>query len=524
MNTDGGSLRRVTTHPAHDAGPSWTPDGRLVFGSTRDFNPEIYITGALSGLDVRPTAAAAVVTKSVAVLPFRPKVPSETEKLLGVGLADVITNKLGQIKQLSVRPASASRSYLESDLDPKRIGAELGVEYVISGVLNRDGDRLSLELWAFSLRENKNIWTAKIDEKLTDITALQNSIAEGILRSLIVEPGETGQKFFVKRATENSEAYQLYLAGRYHWGKRNTAGLNEAIKYFDEAIRKDPKFALAYAGLADCYAVLRFYEDPSAPNGYQRAKENALKALDLDDSLAEAHASLAYVKFYFDRDHRGAEASFRRAIDLNPSYATAHHWLAIALSAMQRHDEAIAEIKEAERLDPRSAIIKSAAGMNYAYARQFDRALDECRRALELNPALFQAHRIMRWVYQSMGRYDDAFAAYLKEREFLGGGEEDWLIVLAQLQAVGGRREEARVILKRAVGALQAIREGDYRPFEIAVAYGLLGDRDRALEWLAKSETVKSTNFNFVLVNPRLDSIRSDPRFIRLVKKAGFLN
>src|SRR5215475_5133469 len=408
-------------------------------------------------LYLRPRApqpgATAAAPRSIAVLPFKPKTANETEKLLGVGLADVVTNKLGEIKQLSVRPASASRRYLESGLDPRRIGEELGVEYVISGALRRDDDRLSLDLWAFSLKENKNVWAAKIDEKLTDITALQNSIAEGILRSLIVEPGEMRQKYFVKRATENSEAYQLYLAGRYHWGKRSHGGLNEAIKYFDEAIGKDPKFALAYAGLADCYSVLQYYGAPRSPNSYQRAKEYALKALDLDDSLAEAHASLANVKMDFDHDRRGAEASYRRAIDLNPSYATAHHWLAILLSAMRRHDEAIAEIEEAKRLDPRSAIIKSASGMIYAYARQFDRALDECRRALELDPTLFQAHRIMRWIYQSLGRYDDAFAANQKEKRFDANPEVDWPHILAQLQAIGGRRKEALLNLKQAIAS-----------------------------------------------------------------------
>ncbi|MGH9935757.1 MAG: tetratricopeptide repeat protein, partial [Blastocatellia bacterium] len=342
--------------------------------------------------------------------------------------------------------------------------------------------------------------------------------------SLAVEPSGPEQIIFAKRDTGNSEAYQLYLAGRYHWGKRSITGFNEAIKYFDDAIRKDPKFALAYAGLADSYMLLQFYQAPTAPNGYQKAKLNALKALDLDDSLADAHASLAYLKFHFDRDQRGAESSFRRAIDLNPSYATAHHWLAIALSAMRRHNEAIAEIKEAERLDPRSAIIKTAIGMIYAYGRQYDSGLEECRRALELDPALVQAHRVMRWIHQARGRYEDAFATYLKEREFNGGAEKDWLVVLAQLQAIGDRREEAMVILKQGIAASSPILEWDFRPFEIAVAYALLGEHDRAFEWLAKSEAVKSHHFNFVLVDPRLDNIRSDPRFIALVKKAGLLN
>jgi len=471
-----------------------------------------------------PRQLTGAAETSVVVLPFKPKVPSETDRLLGVGLADVVTSRLGQIKRLSVRPASASRRYLESDLDPRQIGAELGVEYVISGGLSHEDDRLSLELQAFGLKENKILWRDTIHVKLTDIATLQNSIALGIHRSLAVGLESPGQTIFAERATENGEAYQLYLAGRYHLGKRSIDGLNEAIKHFDEAIRKDPKFALAYSGRADCYALLQFYAAPPGLNGYQRAKNDALKALDLDDSLAEAHASLAYVKFYLDRDHRGAEASFKRAIDLNPSYATAHHWLAILLSAIRRHDEAIAEIKEAERLDPRSAIIKSASGMIYAYARRFDRALDECRSALELDPALFQAHRIMRWVYQSMGRYEDALAAHRKEMRSRGDVEEEWPVVLAQLQAIGGKRKEALLSLKHGIAAFSPIREGDYQPLEIAIAYELLGDRERALEWLAKSEAARSTNFNFALVEPRLDSIRSDPRFIELVKKAGLLN
>src|SRR5262249_44015915 len=207
-------------------------------------------------------ASAAGAPRSIAVLPFKPKTANDTDKLLGVGLADVVTNKLGQVKQLSVRPASASRRYLESDLDPRRIGAELGVEYVISGVLERDGERLGIDLQTFSLKEGKVVWKGKIDEKSADIAMLQNSVAEGITRSLTIEPPGTGQKFFIKRHTENSEAYQLYLVGRYHWSKRSVAGFNEAITFFNEALRKDPKFALAYAGLADCYALLERYQVP----------------------------------------------------------------------------------------------------------------------------------------------------------------------------------------------------------------------------------------------------------------------
>ncbi len=495
-----------------------------LFFYLRPRAPEIYIANVEGEAEVGVAGTTPAAARSIAVLPFKPKTANETEKLLGVGLADVMTNKLGQIKQLSVRSASASRHYLEGDLDPRRIGAELGVEYVISGALERHGERLSIDLQTFSLKEGKVVWTAKIDEKLTDIATLQNFIAEGILRSLTIEPPGAGRKFFIKRDTDSSEAYQLYLVGRYHWGKRNVAGFNEAIKSFNEAIRKDPKFALAYAGLADCQALLQLYQSPPPPSGYVRAKENALKALRLDDSLAEAHASLAYVRFFFDRDRHRAEASFRRAIDLNPSYATAHHWLANALSAMGRHDEAMAEIRQAEQLNPQSAIIKTAAGMIYFYARQFDRALDECRRALELDPGLIQAHRVIRWTYQAVGRYDDALAAYQKEKSFWGDAGKDWPVILAQLQAVGGKRQEALLTLKQWVAALPALRLGDFQDFEVAVAYALLGDRDQALRWLAKAEAARSFSFNYVLVDPRLDNLRSDPRFVGLVKKAGLQN
>src|SRR5262249_54871268 len=309
----------------------------------------------------------------------------------------------------------------------------------------------------------------------------------------------------------------------YHWGKRSVSGINEAIKYFNQAIGKDPKFALAYAGLADCYAVLQIYQFPPPLGGYLRARENARKALALDDSLAEAHVSLAYVEFYYDHDRAGAESSFRRAIALNPSYVTAHHWLALALVKMGRHDEALAEIKNAQQLDPRSAIIKGAAGTIYYYARQYDQALAHCRQALELDPGLVQAHRVMRWTYVALRRYDDAFAAYEKEKSFSGAMDADWSTVLAQLQAISGNVESARATLRQLAATLP-VREGDFQPYEIAVDYALLGDHDQALKWLSQAAAINSYNFNFVLVEPRLDSLRSDPRFVELVKKTGLRN
>ncbi len=470
----------------------------------------------------QPNSTAASVPRSIAVLPFKPKTANETEKLLGVGLADVVTNKLGQIKQLSVRPASASRRYLDSDLDPRRIGSELGVDYVVSGALQREGDRLGIELQTFSVKESKIVRTWKIDEKLTDIATLQISLAEGVVRSLMIDAPSVGQKFFNKRHTENGAAYQLYLVGRYHWSRRSEAGFNEAIRFFNEAIKIEPKFALAYAGLADSYALLNYYQVPPPRDGFARAKENATKAIRLDDELAEAHASLAYVMFYYDRNLPAAEREFHRAIELNPSYSTAYHWFAQALSAMGRHGEAAEQMKSAEQLDPRSAIIKTAAGMIRFFARDYDSALEKTRQALEIDPGLIPAHRLSRWIYQATGRYEEAMAAYQNEKSFSGASGEEWPVPLAQVQASGGRVADARASIKRGVNSPLVKRYPEALSLPISVAYALIGDRDQALSWLAKAEADRAPGFAYALVDPLLDNLRSDPRFIELMKKAGF--
>src|SRR5581483_3282273 len=435
MNADGSNPRPVTHHPSMNIEPSWTPDGRhVVFQTSRDGNNEIYFVDVESNIEAVSRGAT---TKSIAVLPFRTEGKDETQQSLGLGLADELTSRLSQLKQLSVRPVSAVRPYLESSAAPPQIAGELGVEYVVSGTLEHAGERVQVSARMFSTRDNRILWAEKFDEKATDLVTLRNSIAGRVLRALTLELTGSELQQFNKRPTGNSEAYQLYLVGRYHLGKRAVAGLREAIGYFNQALRHDDKFALAYAGLADCYALLQLYEG-SAGNAYPRARENALKALALDDSLTEAHASLAYVKFYFDRDQKGAEREFRRSIELNPSYATAHHWLANALSALGRHDEAVAEIGLARQLDPHSAIICSASGMTLFYARQYEPALEECRRALEFDPGLVPAHRVVRWIAEARGRADEAFAAYQQEKSFSGDAGRDWPVILAQIRAVGG--------------------------------------------------------------------------------------
>jgi Tol biopolymer transport system component/serine/threonine protein kinase/tetratricopeptide (TPR) repeat protein len=527
MNADGRDVRRVTRNPAHDTEATWLPDSRhLVFHSNRDGNFELYLTDIESNqeIDESKDTGRGAPQNSILVLPFKTESASATDASLGVGLADALTSKLGQIKQLTVRPAAAGRRYMNDAQDVPQIGRELGVNYVLRGTLRSAGGSVRVAAELVSAGDGRIMWAEKFDQQFKDFPTLQNDISERVTRSLMLELTASERRQLARRPTENSEAYQLYLVGRYYFGKRGPDDLRQAISVFEQALRKDPNFALAYSGVADAYALLELYLVPPPRGALEKARENALKAVALDDQLAEAHASLGYVKFYFDRDRAGGEQEFRRAIDLNPSYATAHHWLAMALAAMGRHDEAITEIKIAQQLDPRAPIIYSAAGMVYLYARQYDQALDECRKGLELDAGLGPAYRVMREVYQAMGRYDEAYAAHQKDLSFSGGQPSKWPAILAQINAVGGRREAARAALQQALAAPAERRETGFMTYEIAVAYALLDDRDQALAWLAKAEAIKghgAHGFAFAMVDPRLDSVRSDPRFAELWKKAG---
>jgi Tol biopolymer transport system component/TolB-like protein/Tfp pilus assembly protein PilF len=522
MNADGSNPRRVTNNSANEIETTWMPDSRrLVFQSNRDGNYELYITDIENNKEMNPDAAggAGLEKKAIAVLPFKTEGASEMDASLGVGLADVLTSKLGQIKQLAVRPAAAARRYTDTNGRAQEIGRELQVGYVLSGSLTNAVDRVQVASQLISVSDGKILWAEKFDEPVADISALQNSIAARVVKALTLELTPFEMQQLGKRNTENSEAYQLYLVGRYQWSKRTASGLNEAIKNFEQAIRRDRDFALAYAGIADCYAMLNLYQDMSPSEAFPKAIENAKKAIQLDEQLAEAHASLAYVTFYYDRNRPQAERGFRRAIELNPSYSTAHHWFALILSAMGRHEEALSEIKIAQQLDPRSAIICSAIATVYFYNRQYDLAIEQGNKALEIDPGLVPAHRLLRWTYGTLNRYEDALRSYISEKGYSGDGEFEWPVIVAQLEAIGGKADEAQAALKRGF-ASPAFKSGaNYMYYEIAVIYTLLNDREQAIKWLGAAEANKTYLFNFAEVDPRLDTLREDARFNALLKK-----
>ncbi len=515
MSAGGGDARRLTDNPKVDDEPAWSPDGSMIaFQSERDGNFEIYVTpaDAPGGGRAKRTGAP-----SIAVLPFKTEEASGEDVYLGFGLADAVTARIGQLRQISVRPSSAVRRYLNTSKSAAQIGQELDVDYVLTGLIKRAGDGVAVTARLTDARDGGTLWEEKYDERSTDIAAMQGKISERVTRAMTLELTSDEQQLLAKRYTDNGEAYQLYLAGRYHWGKRTGEALKQAIYLFEQALSKDRNYALAYAGLADCYALLSWYNSPPPPDAFPKAKEAAMRAIQLDEGLAEAHASLAFVLLYYERDWAGAEREFRRAIELNPSYATAHHWYAFNLAAMGRHNEALAEIKRAQELDPNSLIIGTAVANVLYYARQYDQTIEQCLRMLEVDPGFIPAYMVLRGAYTSKGLHDEAAAILQKENSY-AGDHLGKVARLAHLHAAAGRRDEAHT----ALGELRRLRrQQPLFAYEIATVHAQLKENDEAFAWLATAERERTIGFAFIKVDPDLDNLRADPRFDAMLQRIG---
>jgi tetratricopeptide (TPR) repeat protein len=324
------------------------------------------------------------------------------------------------------------------------------------------------------------------------------------------------QKRLTKRYTQNPEAHQLYLKGRYLWNRRIGATLQRAAEYFEQAIEKDPSYALAWTGLADCYAVYSFYGVLPSREAAPKAKEAANKALALDDTLAESHASLAFVKRYYDWDFPGAEREFKRAIELNPNYATAHYWYSNHLDAMGRLDEAIAEAKRAQDADPLSLIATTSVGQAFYFARRYDQAIEQFQKAFEMDPNFPAAHWLVAMAYEQVGRHEEAIAEGRKAVSLSGGAGA--LSALGHAYAVSGQRADALKVLVE----LKDLSKRRYvATFDVALIYIGLGDKAQTLEWLQAAYEDRPLRFVWIKVDPRFDSLRAEPRFQDLLRRMG---
>jgi eukaryotic-like serine/threonine-protein kinase len=452
--------------------------------------------------------------KAIAILPFKTDSSVENEATLGVGLAESLYKKLGQVKELSVRPAMLN---LSQEQTPQELGRSFGVAYILRGTLHRENDKVQVAAELVETNNGKLLWAESFDQDIDDFQDLQVQISERVLNALTVQLTTNESLRIKKRYTENSEAYQLYLLGRYQISARTADSINKAVQTFTKARDLDPNFALAYVGLADAYTLLNLYQK-SSPVTYAKAKENALKALSIDENLAEANTSLGFVKFFGEHDVVEAEKSYRRAIELNPSYENVHHWLSLALAAQGKYDEALNEINIAKQLAPKSATIVTASGIIYFYKRDFGKSAEEARNALKLDEGSVSALGLLRWVSILEGKFDDAFTFQQQEKLYQNSAESPVsLISLAQVQAAAGEREAAAASLKKAFAHKDFAQTADSNAFDIAMTYVFLGENNQSFEWLDKAS--KTFRANFFSVDPRLDKLHSDSRFAQLVSR-----
>jgi tetratricopeptide (TPR) repeat protein len=353
---------------------------------------------------------------------------------------------------------------------------------------------------------------------LSDLLKLQGEVAGAIAGEIRIQltPGE--RERLSAAPTVNPAAHEAFLLGRHFWNTRTEDGLQRSIQYFQQAIEKDPAYALAYVGLADSYAILAGYGPVPPHEALPKAKAAAIKALELDSNIAEAHTSLAYVLTIYDFDWARGEQEFKRAIALNPGYATAHHWYGHHLMFVRRFDEAVAEMKRARELDPLSPIITTEVGYPRFFARQYDLALDDYRKALELSPTFFRAHWLLGQAYEQKGMYPEALAALEKAVE-LSGGNLVMIAALAHAWALAGKRAEAQNVVDRLIRVSQ---EGYFSPYFIAEIHLALGNKEEALAWLDKAYEARDYFFRWLKIDPRLDQLRSDPRFQSLERRLNY--
>jgi TolB-like protein/DNA-binding winged helix-turn-helix (wHTH) protein/Flp pilus assembly protein TadD len=443
--------------------------------------------------------------RSIAVLPFKPLNSDPTNDYLSTGMADALIAKLSNIRQFSVRPTSAIIKYAGNSHEAQAIGRELGVDSVLEGTVQKAGERVRVTVQLVNVQERNPVWAKSFDESITDIFAVQDTISEQVAQAMMVKLNGDEQRQLRKHDTDNVEAYQEYLRGRYFWNKRDAPGLTKSLDHFRQAVNLDPNYAQAYAGLADAYTLLVSYRVDSFPpdETVGRSKAAAIKALGLDETLAEAHASLAMIKARYDHDGSGAETEFKRAIELNPNYATAHHWYSEYLAISGREPEAMTEIKRAQELDPLSSVINTTLGERLYFARNYDEAITQLRKTLEIAPDFASAHFMLGLALEQKGRFEEAIAELLKAND----NKTINLTVAASLghtYALAGHEDKARKILD------QLLTEKMSEPYEIAIVYQGLRDKQQVIGWLRKIKDDNAEMRMLLKHDPRLDSLRSE--------------
>jgi TolB-like protein/Flp pilus assembly protein TadD len=450
-------------------------------------------------------------------LPFESLSNDANQDYFADGMTDQLISDLGHISALRVISRTSVMGYKHVRKPLPQIARELNVDAVVEGTVLRSGDRVRITAQLINASADKHLWSQSYEGELRETLEVQNKVAKAIADQVRISLNPQEQAALATSRVVNPEAYVSYLKGRYFWNKRTADSLKTALAYFNQAIEEDPSYAQAYSGLADTYALLGDwqYAVMTPKEALPKAKAAATKALELDSSLGEAHNSLAFCLDGFDWDFESAGKEFQRAIELNPGYATAHHWYAWHLALLHRYDEAIAEMKKAQNLDPLSLVINADLAELLSLAHSYEESIRQSQKTIEMDPAFGLAHNHLGQAYLQTQRYDEAIAELTKAVN-LSGRSPTCMANLARAYAITGKRNEALKLLAE----LKQRSGGSYsHGTELAVIYASLGQTDQAMTWLEKGFAER---FNpGVLLRPGFDSLRSDPRFKDLVRHVG---
>ena len=455
--------------------------------------------------------------RSIAVLPFVNTSADAENEYFSDGVTDELIGALARIEGFRVASRTSVFALKGKPLDVRAIGALLGVSTVLEGTVRRAGDQLRITAQLSSTSDGRLLWSQRFDRRLEDVFAVQDELAHTIVGTLRDNGFADLWEPRPRKHEENLKAYGLYLKGRYEWNQRTRESVQAGIGYFEQAIAEEPGYARAYAGLADSYSMLLDYRSVPVADGFERAKLYARKAIELDDTVAEAHTSLGWSLFIYDWDWDAASREMRRAIELDPRYATAHQWHSFLLASLGRMDDAIVEGHTALELDPASVSIRRSMGWTYYYARRYEQAQYHLRRAIEMNPAAAETYRVLGLVLASQGKMDEA-EQVMRDGQALPASGAYGAAALGYVLGRVGRRQEAADVLRK----LESRARDDYvSPVAFATIHLGLEDWDRAFAWMERAFDERRGWLPYLNVNPIFDPVRADPRFVDLVHRVG---
>jgi TolB-like protein/Flp pilus assembly protein TadD len=473
-------------------------------------------------LPSRSAKPSAGMQKSIAVLPFENLSHDPENAYFADGIQEEILTRLSKIAELKVISRTSTQRYKSAPNNLPEIAKQLGVAHVLEGTVQKAADQVRVHVQLINAQNDSHLWSEKYDRKLMDIFAVESEIATKIAETLKARLTGAEQKVIATRPTENSEAHQLYLKGLYYWNKFRGPGFEKSRAYFQQAIDLDPSYALAYAGLADHYGFASANGLMSPSEGWPKCEAAVNKALELDDTLAEAYNPLAAVKLYYNRDWPAAERSFRRGIELNPNFAEIRNHYAVRLVSFGRNQEALAEIERAIELDPLSLRFNAARARILFFIRQYDRAIDQFRKTLELDPNYAAAHEWLGYAYEKKGMHREGIAEWSKALTL--SGEDEQASILERAYATSGFEKAIRALAQKRLERLnEKTKRGLYVPAEgYVTAYTRSGDKEQAFAWLAKAVEERNGFGIEVNANPIFDPLRGDPRFEAALRRVGF--